>query len=218
MICTCSEKSQNLFPSYFAFLKEGKGLFLALFLFLLGYCLPLPVFWKNIFFLLAYILSGFEVLVKSFSNLFHGKIFDENLLMTIATLGAFLIGEYPEGAAVMIFYQIGERLQENAADKSRQRIRRLMDIRPDTTRVLTSSGEQILPAAKVKVGQVIRVRPGERVGLDGELINGSGFLDLSALTGESRPVRAHLGNTILAGSISKDSTLEIRVQKTYENS
>ena len=199
------------------FIKEWGFLIGGVLLFVAG-CLCSASWGRNSFFILAYICVGHKVLLKSFRNLQNGKIFDENLLMSIASLGAFAIGEFPEGAAVMLFYQIGECLQDRATDQSRSRIRALMDLRPDTARVLINEQETLLPPQNVSVGQMIRVRPGERVALDGEIVNGTGFLDLSALTGESLPVSCEPGNSILAGTISQNSVLDIRVQKTYENS
>ncbi len=207
----------SLSHSFSLFVKEGGFLAIGFLLFLVGCFCPAGCA-KNYFFVLAYLCAGHKVLLRSFRNLREGEIFDENLLMSIASLGAFAIGEFPEAAAVMLFYQVGECLQDRAADQSRSRIRSLMDLRPDTARILLDQQETLLAPQNVSVGQIIRVRPGERVALDGEIINGTGLLDLSALTGESRPVSCEPGNTVLAGAIPQNTVLDIRVQKTYENS
>ena len=212
--CSTSPCSKE---SSFSWQKEWEVLLIALVIYAGGF-LPFPSWIKNILFLFSYLIAGGKVLRTSVLNFFHGKIFDENLLMSIASIGAFMIGEYPEGAAVMIFYQIGEHLQESATDKSRNRIRALMDLRPDTIRILTSSGERTVSPQAVQIGQTFRVRPGERIGLDGEVINGSGFLDMSSLTGESKPVSIHQGQTVMAGSICLNNSLDIRAQKDYQNS
>jgi len=194
--------------------KEWQTLVLAAFFFIGGYIFPFPL----AFFIISYLLCGTSVIKKSFHNLSRGEIFDENLLMTIASVGAFCIGESPEGAAVMLFYQIGERLQEQAAEKSRNRIVKLMDLRPETARVLNGSAETEIPPEQVTVGQIIRIRPGERIALDGTVIRGQGLLDVSALTGEARPQPVTVSSRVLAGSISADTSLEIRVEKDYHHS
>ena len=138
--------------------------------------------------------------------------------MAVASLGAFCIGEYPEAVAVMLFYQIGETLQERAAGNSRKSIVKLMDLRPDFARVVRKGKEEKIAPQEVKVGELTLVLPGERVALDGVVESGSGQLDASALTGESRPVSVCPQDTVLAGCINGDGVLKIRVQKTYENS
>lgn len=169
-------------------------------------------------FLTAYLLCGYDVLLRSVSNVRKGEIFDENFLMTLATLGAFAIGEYPEAVAVMLFYQIGERLQDYASGASRGQIVKLVRLTPVSARVLKGTQETDTDPHLVQIGQIIRVRAGERVALDGQIIRGSGSLDLSALTGESRPEPVFAGKHIPAGSISLDGVLDILVEKTYQNS
>ena len=195
-----------------------KKLALAAVLFAAALLLPAEGWVKLPLYILSYLISGGEVLVKSLQNIRQGKFFDENFLMTIATFGAFAIGEYPEAAAVMLFYQIGEMLQEAAAGKSRSSIVKLMDLRPDFARVIRNGKEEKVSPQDVQIGETTLVLPGERVALDGVILSGSGHIDTSALTGESRPVGAKAGQEVLAGCISVDGTLHIRTQKTYAHS
>ncbi len=195
-----------------------KKLAASAFFFALALLLPAGLEIKLLLYIASYLLSGGTVLIQSARNLKAGKIFDENFLMTLATFGGFAIGEYPEAAAVMLFYQTGELLQEAAAGKSRRNIVKLMDLRPDFARVVRNGKAEKVNPKQVRVGEITRVLPGERIPLDGILTAGEGQLDTSALTGESRPRRAQAGQQILAGCISMDGTLEIRTQKTYENS
>ncbi len=177
-----------------------------------GVAVKLPLY------IVSYLLCGTEVLLKSVRNIRRGEVFDENFLMAIATFGAFAIGEYPEAAAVMLFYQTGEMLQEMAAGKSRRNIVKLMDLRPDFARVIRNGQEEKINPRDVQVGEITRVLPGERIALDGIITDGEGNLDTSALTGESRPVHAQPGKEVLAGFISLDGALQIRTQKTYATS
>lgn len=213
--CACAHGAQTAHESSGG---EWKKLVLAAVFFAAGLLWPGGLGVKLPLYLAAYILCGGGILLTSFRNLRAGEVFDENFLMTVATLGAFLIGEYPEGVAVMLFYQTGEMLQEYAAGKSRRSIVKLMDLRPDFARVLREGKEEKVNPQDVKVGEITRVRPGERIALDGVIVGGEGRVDASALTGESRPVRAEAGKEVLAGCISVDGALEIRTQKTYENS
>lgn len=146
------------------------------------------------------------------------NIFDENFLMTLATLGAFAIGEYPEGVAVMLFYQLGEQFQHRAVENSRRAISGLMKLRPEFARVLRGGKEETVAPQDVQVGDMILVRPGERIPLDGEIIKGTSALDTSALTGESLPREMQPGEAVLAGSVNLSGVLEIRVSKVYAQS
>jgi Cd2+/Zn2+-exporting ATPase len=169
-------------------------------------------------FLAAYLLVGGEVLVKAIRNITRGEIFDENFLMSIATIGAFAIGEYPEGAAVMIFYQIGEAFQNYAVGRSRKSISALMDIRPDYANLKTAAGlERVSPEA-VRVGDLIVVKPGEKIPLDGVVVEGFSALDTSALSGESLPRDVERGSAVLSGSINKSGLLTIEVNKAFGES
>ena len=169
-------------------------------------------------YLTAYALVGGEVLIKSIRNIFRGQVFDENFLMSLATIGAFAIGEYSEGVAVMIFYQIGEMFQDLAVDRSRRSIKELMDIRPDYAN-LVSEGRMIqVPPEDVPVGAYIIVKPGERVPLDGRITEGRSMLDTSALTGESVPREANAGDEILAGFINNSGVITVEVSKEFGES
>jgi Zn2+/Cd2+-exporting ATPase len=166
----------------------------------------------------AYLIFGGGVLLRAARNIARGKVFDENFLMAIATLGAFAIGEYPEGVAVMVFYQLGEALQDGAVDRSRRSIKALMDIRPDYANL--KDGEQTIKVSpeQVQTGAVILVRPGERVPLDGMVIEGDSTLDLSALTGESLPGEVTAGSEVLSGSVNITGLLIIEVTRAYKDS
>lgn len=167
----------------------------------------------------AYIMLGYKVLRKALRNISRGKVFDENFLMAIASLGAFAIGEYPEAIAVMLFYQLGELFEDYAVGKSRRSITELMNIRPDYANIKSSDGElkQVDPD-DVNIGDIIVVRPGEKVPLDGVVISGSTMLDTAALTGESVPRSAESGDEILSGCINQSGLIEVRVTKPFGES
>ena len=171
-----------------------------------------------ILFLLAYVLVGGKVVVMAFKNMARGQIFDENFLMTVATLGAIAIGEYPEAVAVMIFYEIGELFQSYAVNRSRKSITSLMDLRSDYANLLTEDGERRVNPEEVDIDDIIIVKPGERIPLDGILIDGICSLDTSALTGESMPRELEINEEVLSGSINLTSVIKIKVTKTFENS
>jgi len=169
-------------------------------------------------FLAAYLLAGGDVLLRAARNIAKGRVFDENFLMGVATIGAFALGEYPEGVAVMLFYQVGEAFQDLAVGRSRRAITALMDIRPDYAN-LQSGGEWVKVAPEeVKTGDTILVKPGEKIPLDGQVIEGSSSLDTSALTGESLPRDAGPGSDVLSGSINQSGVLSIRVTKAFGES
>ena len=167
---------------------------------------------------ISYIIVGGEVLLTALKNIKNGEVFDENFLMTIATIGAFAIGEYPEGAAVMIFYGIGEMFQGYAVNRSRKSIGQLMDIRPDYANKIVDEREVKVSPDEIAIGDIIIVKPGEKVPLDGRVVNGEAMLDTSALTGESLPRKASVGNDVLSGSINKNSPIRIEVTKTFGES
>ena len=168
--------------------------------------------------LAAYALIGWDILWRAAVNIRHGRVFDENFLMAIATIGAILLGDYSEGVAVMLLFPIGEWFQAYAVQRSRRSISSLMDIRPDTARVLRGGEEEEVFPDEVEVGDTILVRPGERVPLDGIIRKGEGLLDTSALTGESMPREAHEGDEIISGCINQTGVLEIEVTTPYEES
>ena len=168
--------------------------------------------------LAAYALIGWDILWRAAVNIRHGRVFDENFLMAIATVGALALSDYSEGVAVMLLYQIGEWFQSYAVQRSRRSISSLMDIRPDTARVLRGGAEEEVFPDEVEVGATIVIRPGERVPLDGIITKGDGLLDTSALTGESMPREAHAGDEIISGCINQTGVLEVRVTTPYEES
>jgi Cd2+/Zn2+-exporting ATPase len=180
--------------------------------------ITLPPLLRLSIFLASYILAGGEVLVTAIRNITRGEIFDENFLMGIATIGAIAIGEYPEGAAVMIFYQIGEAFQNYAVGRSRKSISALMDIRPDYANLKTAAGLERVSPETINIGDLIVVKPGEKIPLDGVVTDGFSSLDASALTGESLPRDVEKGSAVLSGSINKTGLLTIEVNKTFGES
>jgi len=166
----------------------------------------------------AYLLAGSGVLLKAAKDIARGKLFDENFLMSIATLGAFMLGEYSEAVGVMLFYQIGEAFQSHAVNNSRRSIKEILNIRPKYANLKRDDRVESVDPGSVNVGEIIVVRPGERVPLDGEVVSGSSMADTSALTGEPVPRRVSKGDMILSGFINKDSMLEVKVSKEFEDS
>ena len=169
-------------------------------------------------YIVSYIIVGFEILKKAIRNIFRGKVFDENFLMAVATLGAFGIGEFPEAVAVMLFYQIGELFQSYAVDKSRKSIASLMDIRPDFANVYRNDKIEKVNPDDVKIGEVIIVKPGEKIPLDGIIVEGKTTLDTKALTGEALPKGASEGDEVLSGCININGVIKIEVKKEYGES
>ncbi len=166
----------------------------------------------------AYVVAGGDIFYKALKNIFRGKIFDENFLMTIATVGAFGIGEYPEAVAVMLFYQIGEMFSDIAVERSKASISSLMDIRPDYANIEQNGNLVKVSPADIAVGSVIVVKPGERIPLDGIIIKGSATLDTSALTGESMPREVKEDDTVISGSVNMTGLLKIKTTGTYGES
>ena len=192
---------------------------IALILFLFAILIKFQNEWiNNSIFIISYIIVGFEILRKAVRNIFAGKIFDENFLMTVATLGAFTIGEFPEAVAVMLFYQIGELFQDYAVDKSRKSISKLMDIRPDYANLLRGGTEERVSPEEVKIGDTIIIKSGEKVPLDGVIIEGKTTLDTKALTGESVPRDAKKGDMVLSGCINLSGTIKLEVTKEFGES
>ncbi len=169
-------------------------------------------------YVLPYGVIGYDVLRKAGLNTINGRLFDENFLMALATLGAFAIGEYPEGVAVMLFYQIGELFQNLAVGKSRRSIATLMDIRPDSARVLRGEEEVECFPEEVAVDEVIIVRPGEKIPLDGVIREGVTAVNTAALTGESLPVDKKIGDEVISGSVNLSGLIRVRVTKPFEES
>jgi Zn2+/Cd2+-exporting ATPase len=169
-------------------------------------------------FIPAYLLSGWSVLKTAGRNILRGQFFDENFLMTLATLGAIAIHKLPEAVAVMLFYQIGELFQEAAVNRSRRSIKSLLEVRPDSANLKTATGVQIVSPEQVQVGDWVLVKPGEKVPLDGEIVEGRSQVDTSALTGESVPRSVEVGQTVLAGMINQSGVLTVQVTKRFEES
>ena len=212
-----SEKKEEALPEKRDWAKE---LLLAVtILFAFGFFLPEEYFWiRLVYYLTLYIIIGHKVLIKMVQNIQRGNIFDENFLMSIATLGAFLLGEFPEAVAVMLFYQIGEYFQDKATSQSRQSIARLMDIRSDKAWRLEGGETVQVDPETVRVADHILVKPGEKVPLDGLVREGRSILDTSALTGESLPREIGVGEDITSGVINLTSPLVIEVSKTFSQS
>lgn len=199
--------------------KIKKKLLIGGVLFVLGIFVPKTLFIpKLVVFLVSYLVIGGDVLLSAFKNVLNGQVFDENFLMAIATVGAFTIGEYPEGVAVMLFYQLGELLQGIAVNNSRKSIVSLMDIRPDYANIKVGEGIKKVSPEEIKVGEIIVVKPGEKVPLDGKIVKGASTFDTSALTGESLPREAKAGDDVLSGFINKNGLIEIQVAKVFSES
>ena len=173
---------------------------------------------NNVIFIISYIIVGLDILKEAIRNIFRGEVFDENFLMAVATLGAFGIGEFPEAVAVMLFYQIGELFQSYAVDKSRKSISSLMDIRPDFANVFRNGKIEKVSPKEVKIGEIIIIKPGEKVPLDGNIIEGKTTLDTKALTGESMPKEVVEGDEVLSGSINLNGVIKLEVKKEFGES
>jgi len=180
--------------------------------------LPVKGLWRLPLFLIPYLIVGWDVLRKAALNIVHGQVFDENFLMCLATVGALVLGEYAEAVGVMLFYQVGELFQSIAVGRSRRSIAQLMDIRPDSANLLRDGGIIEVSPDEIAVGDLIVVRPGERIPLDGVVTEGESFLDTAALTGESVPRDVAAGDEILSGCVNQTGLLTIRVTKPYGES
>lgn len=166
----------------------------------------------------GYLLAGYEVVWRAIKNSLHGQVFDENFLMTIATLSAFYVQQYPEAVAVMLFYQVGELFQDVAVDRSRRSITELMDIRPDYAHLKVDKQIETVNPEEVQVGDVIVIQPGEKVPMDGRVIKGESTVDTSALTGESVPRSVSIDERVLSGFVNKNGVLEVEVEKPFSES
>ncbi len=169
-------------------------------------------------FLIPYLIVGYRVLFKAVRNIANGKVFDENFLMAVASIGAFFVGEYPEAVAVMLFYQVGELFEDYAVGKSRKSIAELMNIRPDYANLKTADGVEKVSPEQVKVGDIIVIRPGEKVPLDGVIVSGHSTVDTAALTGESLPQDVAEGSEILSGCINLSGLIEVKCEKEFGES
>lgn len=183
-----------------------------------AYFLPLEDPWRLLIFLVPYLIIGYDVLLSAARNILHGEVFDEQFLMSIATIGAFAIGDYPEASAVMIFYQTGELFQSIAVGRSRKSIAALMDIRPDYAVVLRDGEELSISPDEVSAGETLLIKPGEKVPLDGEIIKGATTVNASALTGESLPVDKAVGDKVISGTINLSGVIEVRAEGSFAES
>ena len=199
--------------------KKAIKIIIALILYAISMVIKFENEWiNNGIFIISYIIVGFEIVKKAIRNIFRGKVFDENFLMTIATIGAFGIGEYPEAVAVMLFYQVGELFQSYAVDKSRKSIASLMDIRPDFANLWQDGEIKKVDPDEVKIGDKIIVKPGEKIPLDGIILEGKTTLDTKALTGESFPREVVEGEEVLSGCINLNGVIKVEVKKEYGES
>lgn len=181
--------------------------------------LPINNPWVNLgLFIISYIIVGGDVVLMALRNIIKGNVFDENFLMSLATIGAFFVGEYPEAVAVMLFYQVGELFQSYAVAQSRKSISSLMDIRPDYANVKRGDEIATVDPEEVQIGDVILIKPGEKVPLDGKVIEGNSMLDTTALTGESVPREIETGDDILSGCINMNGVLTVKVTKEFGES
>ena len=199
--------------------KRTIKIIIAFILFLVSLVISFENVWINsILYIISYLIVGLDIVIKAVRNIFRGKIFDENFLMTIATIGAFAIGEFPEAVAVMLFYQVGELFQSYAVDKSRKSIASLMDIRPDFANLKKDGKIEKCDPEEINIEDIIIIKPGEKVPLDGTVIDGNSMLDTSALTGESIPREVTVGDDILSGCINQTGLLEVKVTKKFGES
>lgn len=199
--------------------KKLLNLILASFIiFLLGLLLHISPTIKLCLYLSAYLLVGNSVIKKAIRNIGNGQIFDENFLMFVATIGAFVVNEYPEGVMVMLLYQVGELFQSYATNKSRNSISELMNLRPDTANLQKDDELIQVDPNEINIGDLIIVKPGEKIPLDGIIVNGNGFIDTSSLTGESIPQNVDINSPVFSGAINKNSVLTIKVTKTFSDS
>lgn len=169
-------------------------------------------------YILAYLPSGFPVLREAIESITKGEIFSEFLLMSVATIGAFSIGQFPEGVTVMLFYSIGEVFQTLAVKRAKSNIKSLLDQRPDEVTILESNKPRTIKAEEAKIGDIIQLRAGEKLGLDGELLSETGSFNTAALTGESKPDTKSKGEVVLAGMINLNTVIQVRVTTVYTDS
>lgn len=187
-------------------------------LFILPVIFKLPEYAKFSLFFISYIISGGEIIALSIKKILKGQLFDENFLMSISTIGAFAIGKYEEGVSVMLFYQIGTLIEDYAVDNSRKSIKDLMDIRPDYANLKIENNIKKVPPEAVNIGDIILVKPGEKIPLDGKVIDGKSFVDTSSLTGEYLPMEVGIGSDVLSGFINKSGLLTVKVEKNFKES
>lgn len=199
--------------------EDLRKIIITVILFIIALVVPFANEWINkAIFIVSYLIVGLEVIKEALEHLFKGKLFDENFLMAIATIGAFGVGEFPEAVSVMLFYQIGELFQNYAVDKSRKSIASLMDIRPDFANIKIGEKIEKVSPKEVKIGDIIVVKPGERIPLDGTVIEGKSMIDTASLTGESVPRNVSINDEVLSGCINQNGLLIIKVNKEFGES
>ena len=179
---------------------------------------PLTGWLEGVLYLIPYFIVGYDILLKAVKGIFRGQVFDENFLMAVATVGAMALGDWREGCAVMVFYQIGELFQSYAVGKSRRSISDLMDIRPDYANIETDGALEKVDPDDVAVGTIIVVQPGERIPIDGVVTEGEATVNTSALTGESLPRQVKTGDEVLSGCVNLSGLLHIRTTKEFGDS
>ena len=187
--------------------KQKKNLFrilLSAVLLAVVWALPTEGVLRLLTFLVPYAVAGYDVVFSAVRNILHGQVFDENFLMSVATIGAFFVADYPEAVAVMLFYQVGELFQSIAVGKSRKSIAALMDIRPDYANVCRNGTVETVSPEEVAVGEIIEIKPGEKIPLDAIVVKGETTVNTSALTGESVPVTCRVGDSVISGSVNQN--------------
>ena len=190
----------------------------AVLLALVWFVLPLEGIWKLLAYCVPYFIVGWDVLWGAIRKILHGDLMDEEFLMSVATIGAFVLGDYREAVAVMLFYQIGEWFQGVAVGKTRRNITQLMDLRPDYANVVRNGQEEKVDPDEVEVGETIIVRPGEKIPLDGVILEGSTAVDTAALTGESLPQDKAEGNPVVSGTVNLTGVITVQTQSAYGES
>lgn len=220
--CSCEHNHEDINKGQFLFKIIGGGFFL-----IAGYILnevaekgkiDLPDFSFLVCFMLSYLIVGFDIIKEAVEGVMHKDIFNENLLMTIASLGAFAVGEYSEGCMVVFLFTIGEFLQGLALDKSRKSIKNMLEAKVEVVNVIDGEKEKAISPEEVKIGDLMIIRPGEKLDIDGVITNGTSQFDMKSLTGETIPVTKGVGDSVLAGSVSLDGTVTVKAEKEYKDS
>ena len=220
--CSCEHNHEDINKGQFLFKLIGGGFFL-----IAGYILnevaekgkiDLPDFSFLVCFMLSYLIVGFDIIKEAVEGVMHKDIFNENLLMTIASLGAFAVGEYSEGCMVVFLFTIGEFLQGLALDKSRKSIKNMLEAKVEVVNIIDGEKEKAISPEEVKIGDLMIIGPGEKLDIDGVITNGTSQFDMKSLTGETIPVTKGVGDSVLAGSVSLDGTVTVKAEKEYKDS
>lgn len=220
--CSCEHNHEDINKGQFLFKLIGGGFFL-----IAGYILneiaekgkiDLPDFSFLVCFMLSYLIVGFDIIKEAVEGVMHKDIFNENLLMTIASLGAFAVGEYSEGCMVVFLFTIGEFLQGLALDKSRKSIKNMLEAKVEVVNIIDGEKEKAISPEEVKIGDLMIIRPGEKLDIDGVITNGTSQFDMKSLTGETIPVTKGVGDSVLAGSVSLDGMVTVKAEKEYKDS